>query len=188
MLAFQVLLVDPLVDSTRVRDGSVLLAEPKSNLSLGRLDRVGAMADVAADVNAEVAADRARSRGERVRSTEKSTALLDNILALPNHSDYWARRHVLDQAREERLALEVLVVLFEVVLTSLDQLHGHKLIATVLKALNDLTNQTALDTVRLDHNVRLFARHVGQKRVGKKGMAWKVGIGFRWANTQPPLT
>ena len=73
MLAFQVLLVDPLVDSTRVRDGSVLLAEPKSNLSLGRLDRVGAMADVAADVNAEVAADRARSRGERVRSTEKST-------------------------------------------------------------------------------------------------------------------
>ena len=188
MRTFNVLLVDPLVDSARVRNGSVLLAEPKSNLSLGRLDRVRAMADVAADVNAEVAADRARSRGERVRGTEKSTALLDNVLALPNHSDYWTRGHVLDQAGEEGLALEVLVVLFEVVLTGLDQLHGHKLIATILKTLDDLTDQTALDAVRLDHDVRLFVRHVGQKRVGKKGMAWKVGIGFRWANMQPPRT
>ena len=77
---------------------------------------------------------------------------------------YWTRGHVLDQAREEGLALEVLVVLFEVVLTGLDQLHGHKLIATILKALDDLTDQTALDAVRLDHDVRLFVRHVGQKR------------------------
>ena len=48
---FNVLLVDPLVDSARVRNGSVLLAEPKSNLSLGRLDRVRAVADVATDVD-----------------------------------------------------------------------------------------------------------------------------------------
>ena len=138
--------------------------------------------------NVQVTADGARRRGERVGSTKQDTALLDDILALPHHGNDGARGHVLDQTGEEGLALEVLVVLFEVVLTSLDQLHGHKLIATVLKALNDLTNQTALDTVRLDHNVRLFARHVGQKRVGKKGMAWKVGIGFRWANMQPPRT
>ena len=72
---FNVLLVDPLVDSARVRNGSVLLAEPKSNLSLSRLDRVRAMADVAADVNAVVAADGARGRGERVRRAQENTAL-----------------------------------------------------------------------------------------------------------------
>ena len=100
------------------------------------------MADVATDVNAEVAADRARSRGEGVRGTEKGTALLDNILALPNHSDYWTRGHVLDQAGEEGLALEVLVVLtgsanswlhcaptylLEQVLAGVHHLHGHQL-------------------------------------------------------------
>lgn len=155
------LLVDPLVDCTGVRNRSILLAEPKSNLSLSRLNRVRTVANVATHVNAEVAADRAWGRGERVRSTQKSTALLDDVLALPNHGDHGTRRHVFDQAREERLALEVLVVLLEVVLTGLDQLHSHKLVTTVLKALNDLADQTALDTVRLDHNVRLFARHVG---------------------------
>ena len=185
---FNVLLVDPLVDSARVRNGSVLLAEPKSNLSLGRLDRVRAMADVATDVNAEVAADRARSRGEGVRGTKERTALLHDILALPDHSHDRTRRHVLDQTWEKWLALKVLVMLLKVVFTSVHQLHGHKLIATILKTLDDLTDQTALDAVRLDHDVRLFVRHVGQKRVGKKGMAWKVGIGFRWANMQPPRT
>jgi len=34
------LLVDPLVDGARVRDCSILLAEPEGNLSLGRLRRV----------------------------------------------------------------------------------------------------------------------------------------------------
>lgn len=45
------LLVDPLVHGTGVGDGSVLLAEPESDLLLGRLGRVRAVADVAADID-----------------------------------------------------------------------------------------------------------------------------------------
>lgn len=47
----QMVLVDPLVLGTSVLDRSILFTEPKSNLSLGRLDRVRAVADVATDVD-----------------------------------------------------------------------------------------------------------------------------------------
>ena len=111
------------------------------------------MADVAAHINAVVATDRAGSGSKRVRGTKERTALLHDILALPDHSHDRTRRHVLDQTWEKWLALKVLVMLLKVVFTSVHQLHGHKLVATVLEALDDLANETALDTVWLDHNV-----------------------------------
>ena len=103
--------------------------------------------------HAQVTADGAGGRGEGVGSAEQSAALLDDILALPDHSHDRTRRHVLDQTWEKWLALKVLVMLLKVVFTSVHQLHGHKLVATVLEALDDLANETALDTVWLDHNV-----------------------------------
>lgn len=51
------LLVDPLVDGSLVLDSSVLSAEPEADLLLSRLDRVGSVADVAADVNGKVTSD-----------------------------------------------------------------------------------------------------------------------------------
>lgn len=59
----------------------------------------------------QVTTDSARGRRKRVGSTKKSTPLLDDVLALPDHSNDRTRSHVLDKTREEGLALEVLVVL-----------------------------------------------------------------------------
>ena len=53
---------------------------------------------------------RTGSRGKRVSSAEHDTAGLDGIETLPDHGDDGARGHVLDEAREEGLALEVSVV------------------------------------------------------------------------------
>ena len=53
---------------------------------------------------------RTRSRGEGVGGTEHGTAGLNSIETLPDHGDNGARGHVLDEAGEERLALEVSVV------------------------------------------------------------------------------
>lgn len=59
----------------------------------------------------QVTADRAGGRSQGVGSTKEDTALLDHVLTLPDHGNNGARGHVLDQTREEGLALEVGVVL-----------------------------------------------------------------------------
>lgn len=52
------------------------------------------MADVAADVDGKVTSDGAWGRGQGVGGSEESSALLDDVLALPDHSGDWARAHV----------------------------------------------------------------------------------------------
>lgn len=63
------LLVDPAELGSLVGDGLAVL-EPEGNLLLGVLDGVGAVADVAADIDGEVATDGARGRVKRVGGTE----------------------------------------------------------------------------------------------------------------------
>lgn len=64
------LLVDPARLGARpVLDLAVL--EPESDLLLGVLDAVGAVADVAADINGEVTTDGAGEGGKGVGSTEE---------------------------------------------------------------------------------------------------------------------
>lgn len=87
------LLVDPVVLGG-LPAGDLVLLEPESDLLLGVLDRVGTVADVAADVNGEVATDGARSGGSGVGGTEKGTASLDGVTALPDHGADGSRVHV----------------------------------------------------------------------------------------------
>lgn len=65
------LLVDPVELGSLVAD-DIALGEPESNLLLGVLDRVGTVADVAADVNGEITTDGARGGGKGVGGAEKS--------------------------------------------------------------------------------------------------------------------
>lgn len=63
------LLVDPVELGSLVGNGLTVL-EPEGDLLLGVLDGVGAVADVAADIDGVVATDSARGRGKRVGGTE----------------------------------------------------------------------------------------------------------------------
>lgn len=87
------LLVDPVELGLLVADDITLL-EPESNLLLGVLNGVRAVADVAADVNGEVTADGARGGSQRVGGTEDATTSLDSITAFPDHGANGARKHV----------------------------------------------------------------------------------------------
>jgi hypothetical protein len=87
------LLVDPVVLGGLPAVELVLL-EPEGNLLLSVLDGVGTVADVATDVNGEVATDGARGGGSGVGGTEKGTAGLDGVAALPDHGADGARVHV----------------------------------------------------------------------------------------------
>merc|ERR1712076_6804 len=145
------LLVDPLLGHAGVGH-QLLWLEPKSDLLLGAVDGVATVADVSADVDAEVAADRARGGSQRVGGTEHGTALLDGVLALPDHGADWATGHVLDEAGEEALAAQVGVVLLEVSLAGHAELQGGELVAASLESGDDVRHEAALDAVRLDSN------------------------------------
>jgi hypothetical protein len=127
----------PLVD--------LLLLEPERNLLLCVLDAVTAVADVAANVDGEVATDGAWQAVLGVGGTEDGTAGLDGITTFPDHGANWAGGHVCsgssvntrksrwkeertrNETGEERLLGQVLVVLLEVLLRGGDELDSDEL-------------------------------------------------------------
>ena len=68
--------------------------EPEGNLLLGVLNAVGAVADVAADIDGVVTTDGAGGGGQGVGGTEDGAAGLDDVLALPDHGADGAAQHV----------------------------------------------------------------------------------------------
>ena len=69
-------------------------SEPEADLLLGGLDGVGAVADVAANVDGEVTTDGTGGGGQGVGGTEDGTAGLDDVLTLPDHGADGAAQHV----------------------------------------------------------------------------------------------
>lgn len=103
--AYLGLLVDPVKGSSLVAV-ELLRLEPEGNLLLGVLDRVGAVADVAADIDGEVTTDGARSGGKGVGGTEEDTAGLDGVTALPDHGGNGAGGHVCWRGSGQQLGVQ----------------------------------------------------------------------------------
>lgn len=149
-----VALAGPLLDA---------FGEPQFDFEQCIFDRVGAVAQVLADVDAVVAADGAGQRVEGVGLAEHLAPSLDGFLALPHHADHGAGQHVGQQAGEELLFREVGVVLLEQFLGGVDQLEALQLVAALLEAADDVAYQAALDAVWFDHDVRAFGGHCNEK-------------------------
>jgi hypothetical protein len=145
---FECLLVDPSVVGKLV-GLNFLLLEPQANLLLGSFDRVGTVADVSADVNGVITTNGAWGRLKRVGGTKDGTTLLNNVLTLPDGSDDRTGSHVLQEAWEERLGLEVSVVFTQELLRRSGHLHGDQLETTLLETVQDWANEASLDSVRL---------------------------------------
>lgn len=148
LIGLSQLLVDPREHGGLVVN-KLLLLEPESNLSVGRLNGVRSVSNVSADINGVVTSDGTRGALQGVGGAEDGTALLDNVLTLPDGSEDGARAHVGEETGEETLGLEVLVVLTEESLGGLGELDGNKLEAALLEAGEDGGNEAALDSVRL---------------------------------------
>ena len=69
-----------------------------------------------------------------------------------NYENENSPSHILDQSGEEALGGQISVVVLKKFLGSLHELHGHELESFVLKSLDDLSAEAALDSVRLDHD------------------------------------
>lgn len=127
----------------------LLLLEPQTNLLLGRLNRVGTVGDVSADINGIVTSDGTRSGLQGVGSTKNGSTLLDNVLTFPNGSKNRTRHHVLEQTGEERLLLKVFVVFPKKLLSRSGKLDTDKLEASVLESAENRGDETSLNTVGL---------------------------------------
>lgn len=123
-------------------------------LSVGRCRAAGMggdVPDVAANIHSEVTTDGARGGVGGASCAQDHAAHLDDILALPDHAYHRAGGHVRDQTREELLLLQILVVRLHVLLAGMHHLQTNQLETLLLKALDDLTDQSTLDAVRLYH-------------------------------------
>lgn len=154
----QHLLVDPGEHGWLVLN-QLLLLEPQGNFLLGRLNRVRAVAHVSTHVNGVVTSDGAWSRSQWVGGTQDGSTLLDNILTFPDGGQHWTRQHVGQQGWEERLGLQVVVVLSQERLRWLAELDAHQLEASVLESAQDLVDQASLDTVGLNGNEGSLVGH-----------------------------
>lgn len=139
--------------------GKVGFGEPEADLVLGRFDGVRSVADVTANIDGEVSSDGAREGSEGVGLAKHLSALLDDVLAFPNHGDNGAGEHVSDERGEEALGLEVLVVLLKELLRRLSELQSNQLVAALLETFDDLADKTALDAIGLDHDESAFSGH-----------------------------
>merc|ERR1719397_248374 len=93
-----------------------LFAKPQFNLFVGRVDGIAAMADVASNINTEVASDGAGLAVCGVGGSKHLAAHLYYMFALPDHCKDWSRVHVLDKTIEETFAFQISIVFLQVLL------------------------------------------------------------------------
>ena len=111
-------LVNPSLGSGLPGD-QLLILEPQGDLLLGRLDSIGSVQDVAADLDAEVTTDGSGQGVSGVGGSQHLAAGLDHVQALPDHGDNGSRAHVVDQSGEEGAGAQVGVVLLQQLLRGL---------------------------------------------------------------------
>ena len=135
---------------------SLAVGEPESDLGVGGLDGVRAVDDVTADIDAEVATDGAWCGVERLGGAEHFAASDNSVVAFPDHCANGAGCGVIAETSEEWLVGQIAVVLLEVGTAWLAELHADELEAFSLEASEDLTDESSLNAVRLDHDEGSF--------------------------------
>jgi hypothetical protein len=146
------LLIDPLETSVVVVVGNLLLSEPKSDLSLGSVDRVGTVDEVASNIDGEVATERTRSGVVGVCGTDELTASNNGTLSFPYHCNDSSRGEVLNKTREEGTSLQIIVVLGGELGGGNDDFDSDQLESLGLETGNHFTNQSTLNSIGLEGN------------------------------------
>ena len=97
--------------------------------------------------------------------TDHGPSNRDNVPALPHHADDWARDDVVHKGPEKRLCGEVGVVgLGQASLDILD-LEGPELVSPLLKASDDLTDETTLSCTKSETDQACAGKQVVERRV-----------------------
>lgn len=104
------------------------------------------MHHIATNLNCKITPDGARLGFKWVGCPNNFASRLDDAGTFPDHADNRARKDVFNKGREERFALEVLIVLLSDISSALEEFQAKKLESFAFKAGNDLTDEATLDT------------------------------------------
>jgi len=142
--------------------------EPEGDLLLRRLGRIRPVDDVSPQIHAEVPADGSRERLLRVRLTHHHAAGLCGVLAFPHHGNNGSGGDEIDEFVVERFVLQVDVVLLNVLSGSLHKFHSDELEPSLLKSLDDVTDESSLYSVGFHHDESAVGvRHDDSRRKGR---------------------
>jgi len=151
----KILLVDESVRSGRPVD-ELFGFEPKGDFFLGGFDGIGSMDDVTAQIKAKVTADGTGEGSLRVGFTHHHSAGFGGVLAFPNHRHHRTRGHEVAKSVVKGLVLEIDVVLLEMLFGSLHKLHGDEFESSLLESLDDVADESALNSIGLHHDESAF--------------------------------
>ena len=137
----------------------LILTEEALDLDLGVFDRVGAVDEVFAGAAGIVAADSTGSRFLKLGGAHDDAHALYGVVALYDHGEDGAARHVGDDLREEGLIGDVGIVLAQDRLIEGHHFGIDDFVVLALDAGDDLAHQAALDAVGLEHDIGSFNCH-----------------------------
>ena len=126
--------------------------EPEADLVVGRLNGVGSVDDVTANIDTQVTTDGSGGRVLRSGGSEHDATGLDGIHTFPDHGADGSRDHVFNERREEFLLGKIGVMGFHVGLSGAADLHSDELEALLFETSDNLTNNSSLDGIRLEHD------------------------------------
>jgi hypothetical protein len=129
------------------------------------------MDDVTSKVNAKVSTNGTRLGIKRHGLSHHLTSLLDNIKSLPAHAYNGSRGKERTESTEEFLSCKILVVLLCLLERWLFHLESDKLVSTLFETRDDISDKSALDSVRLYCDEGTFGSHI-----------WYLGFGMGWVN------
>mmetsp|Transcript_36881 Transcript_36881/g.76708 ORF Transcript_36881/g.76708 Transcript_36881/m.76708 type:complete len:255 (+) Transcript_36881:121-885(+) len=130
--------------------------KPHFQFMLGSFWRVTAMANVASKIDRVIPADGTRGRCQWLCLTQHGTSLLDDIFSFPTHANNGAGTKELGQTFEETLFGEIRIVLLGHGFGGPDHFEADQLVSPLFKSGNNITNQSALDTIGLDSEEGAF--------------------------------
>ena len=133
-----------------------ILSEPEFDFLLSVLSWVGAVADVSSGNNAEITSDCSGVWGKGVSGTEKHSSGGNNSDSFPAHADNGAWEHIGDKSREEGSLGKIGIVLLKKFFRGCHHLKGSEVVSLLFESGDDVSNESSLDTVGLDHDVGLF--------------------------------
>lgn len=99
----------------------------------------------------------------------------DDVLAFPDHGEDGSGREVLHQSREEGTSLEVIIMLSSEGFSWDNNTNSNKLVSLTFETLDDLTDESTMNTVRLDGNEGTFMS--GARNTSKRNLSSLNGLG-----------